>query len=101
VLSAEDAPQALEAWEQHGGNVELLMADTVLPGKSGDELGEELRKRSAVLPVLLTSGYGGVEEREAPETRTYFLAKPYSRRSLIDKIEAILGVAKVRAAQAG
>jgi YesN/AraC family two-component response regulator len=42
--------------------------------------------------VLVTSGYGNPEyEKEALESCTYFLAKPYSRRTLVEKIEKILG----------
>ena len=49
--------------------------------------------------MLVTSGYSNAEyETEAPEQRTYFLAKPYSRRTLLDKIEKIL--ATVSLAQA-
>jgi hypothetical protein len=52
----------------------------------------------------VTSGYGNPEyEAEAPESRTYFLAKPYSRRTLVEKIEKILGAVSLgrAASQAG
>jgi hypothetical protein len=52
----------------------------------------------------VTSGYGNPEyEVEAPDSRTYFLAKPYSRRTLVDKIEKILGAVPLAqaASQAG
>jgi FixJ family two-component response regulator len=35
---------------------------------------------------------------EVPETRTYFLAKPYSKRTLVEKIEKILGAASLQRA---
>jgi len=42
--------------------------------------------------LLVTSGYSNPDfETKATELRTYFLAKPYSRRTLVDKIENILG----------
>ena len=83
---------------------DLRMTDMVLVGRSGQQLGQDLRERSARLVVLVTSGYGNAEyETEAPELRTYFLAKPYSRRTLLEKIEKILATASLaRAAkQAG
>jgi len=52
----------------------------------------------------VTSGYSNPEyDMEAPESRTYFLAKPYSRRTLVERIERILGASPLgRAAkQAG
>ena len=41
--------------------------------------------------VLVTSGYSNAEYAiEEPQSHTYFLAKPYSRRDLVEKIEEIL-----------
>jgi two-component system cell cycle sensor histidine kinase/response regulator CckA len=102
VLPAEDAQEAMEVYQQKERNVDLLMTDMVLPGKNGDELGREMRMQSPQVAVLVTSGYGeAAYETESPETKTYFLAKPYSRRSLVEKIEAILGDMKALAAHAG
>jgi two-component system cell cycle sensor histidine kinase/response regulator CckA len=102
VLPVEDAQEAMEVYEHRGRAVDLLITDMVLPGKNGDELGREVRTLSPQIVVLMTSGYGlPAYEIELPETRTYFLAKPYSRRALIEKIEAILFDSKTRRAQAG
>jgi DNA-binding NtrC family response regulator len=99
VLSAEDAQKATQIYEECNRAIDLVMTDMVLPGRSGQQLGEDLRKHSPEVAVLVTSGYGNAEyELEAPESHTYFLAKPYSRRTLLDKIEKIL--AKVSLAQA-
>jgi YesN/AraC family two-component response regulator len=73
------------------------MTDMVLPGGTGQQLGQDLRERSPDVVILVTSGYGNPEyETEAPEARTHFLAKPYSRRTLIAKIEKILGAEPLR-----
>jgi FixJ family two-component response regulator len=69
------------------------MTDMVLPGATGQQLGQDLRLRSPEVRVLMTSGYGNPEHNgEVPESHTYFLAKPYSRRTLLEKIEQILEV---------
>jgi YesN/AraC family two-component response regulator len=81
-----------------------VITDMVLPGATGEQLGQDLRQRSPEVVVLVTSGYSNPEyDTEVPESRTYFLAKPYSMRTLIDKIEQILGATpQARAAkQAG
>jgi len=58
--------------------------------------------QSPDVAVLVTSGYEeAAYETESPETKTYFLAKPYSRRALVEKIEGILGDMKALAAHAG
>jgi len=91
VLSAKDACDAIRLYEECNRTIDLIMTDMVLPGKTGQELGEDLRTRSEQLSVLVTSGYGNAEyETEDVVKRTYFLAKPYSRRSLVEKIEGIL-----------
>lgn len=91
VLPAEDARDVMEVYEACPRRIDLVMTDMVLPGRTGQQLGQDLRQRSPGIVVLVTSGYGNPEyETEAPDLRTYFLAKPYSRRTLVEKIEKIL-----------
>lgn len=104
VLPAEDARVAMKVYEECKRGIDLVMTDMVLPGRTGLQLGQDLRQHSPEVVVLVTSGYGNPEyETEAPESRTYFLAKPYSRRTLVDKIEKILGAESLgrAATQAG
>lgn len=91
VLPTSDAQSALAAFEHLTRQIDLLMTDMVLPGQSGHKLGQSLRQLSDKLVVLMTSGYANPDlETEIPESRTYFLPKPYSKRLLIDKIEKLL-----------
>jgi len=104
VLAAEDASEAMKVYEQSNSGIDLVMTDMILPGRSGEELGEDVRRRSPEVSVLVTSGYSDAErEVEAPARRTYFLAKPYSRVALLDKLEKILAAAPLAraASQAG
>ena len=92
VLPAQDANDAMKIYEEAEchRHIDLIMTDLVLPGRSGQQLGDDLRQRSPDLNVLVTSGYSNADAIEEPATRTYFLAKPYSRRTLVEKIERIL-----------
>jgi DNA-binding response OmpR family regulator len=90
VLPAEDTRDAIKVYEECNHGIDLVLTDMVLPGGTGQQLGQELRQRSPEIVVLVTSGYSEQDEMEAPEARTYFLAKPYSRRTLVEKIEKIL-----------
>jgi two-component system cell cycle sensor histidine kinase/response regulator CckA len=104
VLATADALDALRVYKQRNGRVDLVMTDMVLPGQTGQQLGQALREQSPEVVVLVTSGYTNLEyEVEAPQTQTYFLAKPYSKRTLLGKIDAILGsqAISVAATQAG
>ncbi len=87
VLSTENAEAAIKAYET-SPPIDLVMTDMILPGRTGRQLSEDLRQRSPGLRVLITSGYSSAEyAADAPQAQTYFLAKPYSRRGLIAKIE--------------
>jgi FixJ family two-component response regulator len=79
------------------------MTDMVLPGRSGERPGQDLREPSPEVVVLVSSGYSNLEyETEKSGSRTYFLAKPYSRRALV-QTETILGAVSLGrgASQAG
>jgi two-component system, cell cycle sensor histidine kinase and response regulator CckA len=91
VFPAENAVDAMRVYENCPCAIDLLMTDMVLPGRTGHQLGKDLRQLSPQVNVLVTSGYGNAEyDNEDPASRTYFLAKPYSRRSLLEKIGTIL-----------
>jgi len=97
VLPAVDANGALKTYEESARRIDLVMTDMVLPGRTGQQLGQELRHRAPEVNVLVTSGYTNAEYAiEDPASHTYFLAKPYSRRGLIEKIETILAVIPLR-----
>lgn len=104
VLAAADATEAIELFEQSTRQLDLLISDLVLPGRSGRQLGEDIHRRSPGVPILLTSGYLEIDcSTDSPAAHTYFLQKPYSKSDLLIKIKAILdAVPQQRAArQAG
>ena len=91
VLCAENAKEALKIFERCRGGIDLVMTDMILPGGTGHQLGQDLRAQSPQVMVLVTSGYDKPDyETEAPNSGNYFLPKPYSRKTLVDKIEKIL-----------
>jgi len=99
VLAAEDAAEAVSMYEQHEFSVDIVMTDMILPGRTGQELGKELRARSPQVSVLITSGYGDAEyDIEDTASQTYFLAKPYTRGELLGKLGFILGTLAARQA---
>ena len=104
VLQAIDAQTAMLIYTAREHTIVLVMADMILPGHTGQQLGRKIQERSPATAVLITSGYTSLaEEIEDPALRTYFLAKPYSRRTLIEKIEKILAASALAhsAMQAG
>jgi CheY-like chemotaxis protein len=76
VLEAADADAALRVLEADAA-IDVLFTDVRLPGKSGEQLAREARRRRPGLKVILTSG--GRAPDEAPDTGgpAVWLGKPY------------------------
>ena len=91
VIQAGDAADAQAACADAGGRIDLLVSDVVLPGLDGPALADRLREQIPGLRALLMSGYpGDAVVRPSPESRTTFLAKPFSRTVLLGKVREAL-----------
>jgi CheY-like chemotaxis protein len=80
VLEAATGVQALQVWDQHKDDIDLLLTDMMMPeGVSGRELAERVLQDRADLKVIYSSGYSlDVVGEEPPFTDgSTFLQKPY------------------------
>ena len=75
------AASALELLDGGAGRFDVVFSDVVMPGKSGLELGREVRRRFPDLRVVLTSGYGEVLASDGCQGFE-LLRKPYSAENL-------------------
>ena len=77
---AANADEALKLLDEVNG-FDVVFSDVVMPGMSGVELGQEIRRLYPELPVVLTSGFSHVL---AEEGRHGFelLQKPYAAEDL-------------------
>ncbi len=92
VLTASEADGALRCLAEDR-RIDLLFSDVVMPGGIGGvELARAAISLRPGLRVLLTSGYTGaqLQERALPPDLP-FLAKPYRREELADKLRIVLG----------
>jgi CheY-like chemotaxis protein len=78
---APNGMAALEILRDRAGDFDLVFTDVVMPGMSGVELAEEVRRLYPTLRVVLTSGYSHVLAREGTHGFE-LLRKPYSIESL-------------------
>jgi PAS domain S-box-containing protein len=94
VLTAENPDCAIERARTHTGHIDLLLTDVVMPGGTGRDLARRMADIRPDLRVLYISGYpeygasgssGSVLEPGLP-----FLAKPFTRDVLIQKINDML-----------
>jgi two-component system, cell cycle sensor histidine kinase and response regulator CckA len=92
VLTAANGDSALRIAEQHGGPIDLLLADVVMPLMSGPELAQRLDEARPGLRVLFISGYTGTAISKhgvlGPETR--LLEKPFTGADLLKRVRQIL-----------
>lgn len=91
ILQADSAGQALEIWQNHKRDIDLLLADVVLPDRlNGRELAERLLAEAPRLKVILTSGYS-TEMRRPLDGDIRFLQKPCQPRDLLKLVRETLG----------
>ena len=100
VLEAEDASKALSICAQEAEQIDLLLADVVMPGMSGPELASRLLQDRPQLKVLFMSGYTDTAEAFPGELRDVeFIPKPFNLRELAARIQTVLAVRGLKSAQ--
>lgn len=85
VLTAANAEEALRVLACNGG-VALVITDVRMPGMSGLELADEVRRRWPGLKVVLISGYF-----VPPQAPQRFLKKPFHLKELASLVRTELG----------
>lgn len=83
---------ALAGLERLKEPVQLLITDVVMPRMNGRELAERVRSQRPEIRVLYTSGYSEdtIAHHGVLESGIEFLAKPYTPRSLAEKVREVL-----------
>jgi CheY-like chemotaxis protein len=82
--SGDEAAAQIEAMSR---SPDLLLTDVVLPGRTGPQLAADARVRFPDLPVLFMTGYAGEAGAHAEFVPEDTLAKPFSDRELMDRID--------------
>ena len=93
VFEASGPDQALDLFERHGDNIDLLLTDFSMPRMDGLELGRQLRLRSRELPMLVVTGWAdSARFRESGHPSwDRLLEKPFTSEELRDKVDELLG----------
>ncbi len=91
VLQARSAEDALGAYKQCDGQVDLLLADIMLPGENGNTLAGKLRMEDPEIKVLFITGYvEQIGKRETGGDREECLPKPFSAQALLQGVRDVL-----------
>jgi PAS domain S-box-containing protein len=92
VLEARDGREALQLWEEHGDNVDMVLTDLVMPHMGGEELARHLGTVRPALPILFMTGYtrGAALNREALGPGAEVVHKPFDADELAERIARML-----------
>ncbi len=92
TLVARDGAAAVQLFRENRTEIGLVLLDLSMPGLSGEQTFEELRRLDPTVRVLLSSGYS-----EAEATRRFvgrglagFIQKPYRPEHLVDAVRRAL-----------
>ena len=92
VLTAEDGQEAVDMFEEHCGQISLVIMDITMPKLTGGEVFERIRAIKPEIPVLVCSAYNEGSEKTdfvAKEGLSY-LQKPYSAKTLMKSVRRII-----------
>jgi FixJ family two-component response regulator len=87
---------ALAVSRKHGGPIDLLLTDVVMPGLSGPQLAQKMCLTHPGMQVLFMSGYTdeALGQHGVLEEGIALLEKPFTRGSLLRKLREILDPVK-------
>ncbi|HYH70977.1 MAG TPA: response regulator, partial [Methyloceanibacter sp.] len=92
VLEASTGTEALEVFNAHEGEVDLVVSDVVMPEMDGPTLLKELRQQRPDLKIIFMSGYAeDAFRRNLTEKEDFmFLQKPFDLKQLAAAVKAAL-----------
>ena len=93
VIEAKNGIEALEITTKGDHpKIDLLVSDVIMPKMSGKELADKLKEEYPRLGVLYISGYTdkGIAHHGVLDEGVSFLQKPFSPKSLAEKVREIL-----------
>jgi CheY-like chemotaxis protein len=92
VWEAANGLEALQQWQEHEAQIDLLFTDMVMPeGLNGLELARRMRQGKPALKVIISTGYR-LDTADQPTAleKVLFLSKPYSVGTMLEKVRASL-----------
>jgi len=92
VIEAMNGTEGLAAAQAYTGQIDLLLADVVMPEVGGKALSEKLSPRYPKMRVLFMSGYtdNAIVHHGRLDEGVAFLQKPFTPAALARKVRAVL-----------
>ncbi len=92
LLLAAHPGEALVIARQHGGSIDLVLTDVIMPNMSGTECYEHLKEIVPGVKVLYMSGYtaNAISHQGVLDEGTQFIQKPFTVDALARKVREVL-----------
>jgi len=99
VLEAANGDSAIAIARAFPGHIDLLLTDVVMPGMSGRELADTIRRTRPGIRVMFASGYADDEALlgDVRHDAGTFLQKPFSAQELVHRVRGVLDLSPVDA----
>ncbi|HEY8667877.1 MAG TPA: response regulator [Tepidisphaeraceae bacterium] len=95
VLEASHGHEAIDLSSRHGGEIQLMITDVIMPEMSGGELARRLSPIRPGMKVLYVSGYADSQVlQQGVDDLENFLQKPFTMDDLTGKVREILDAQK-------
>ncbi len=94
VESCEDGVAAYRALEANT-EIDLLLADIVMPGMDGIELAKKAHEIIPTLKVMFITGFAAIAlnqmgDQQSDEAKPEVMAKPFHLKDLVARVEELL-----------
>ena len=92
VILAEDGAQAVRVFEEHDGDISLVILDMVMPNMGGHETFLRMRASNPKVRALLSTGYSqnGKAQKILDSGIKGFLQKPYQPNALLSNVRSVI-----------
>lgn len=92
VLAAKSGNEAIDIYERHKDNIDVVILDMIMPGMGGGETYDNLKEIDPGVKVLLSSGYSinGEASEILERGCNGFIQKPFNIKALSQKLKEIM-----------
>lgn len=92
VLTAENGKKAIEVFNNHSEDVDLLLLDVVMPEIGGRGVFDTIHKQRPDIPALFASGYSqnAIHTNFVLQAGMKLIRKPYDANELLRRVREIL-----------
>jgi CheY-like chemotaxis protein len=92
LLVAGDGDEAIRIFRAHADEIQLVLADVIMPKKGGREVYAEVKALRPLVPILFTTGYSfnALDRERLPESSGEIIRKPYAPNELLRRVRDAL-----------